>query len=460
MKVLICGAGRVGSQLAKHLSIEGNDVVVIDSNHSLIKSITEMYDVAGIHGHAAHPEVLEKAGAKDADMIIAVTFSDEINMVICQVAHSVFNIQRKISRIRENAYLEKDYANLYRHEHLPIDVIISPEQEVAEAAFRRLKAPASFETEVFLNGNAQVVGISLSGDCPVIKTPLKQLSELFSTLDAIVVAVRREGRLFVPERMDQLFDKDQVYIFCADKDINRTLEIFGKKEKIIDNLIVVGAGNVGLNFGTLVEKNLSNVGLKLIEKDRVRAEYVADLLNKTIVLNGDGLSQEVLFEANIQSANAFFSITDDDKTNLLSCTRAKAAGCNFTVALINDPSLVNLKEPMGIDAFIDPRSTTVSSILKYLRHGKVRAVYSIGNAEAEIIEAEIMKTSILENKLLRDIEWPDGSIVCGVLQKSKFVAPKGDTKFMAGDLVAVLTLSKDIQQIEKYFQVGIGYFDK
>ncbi len=136
MKVLICGAGRVGSQLAKHLSIEGNDVVVIDSNHSLIKSITEMYDVAGIHGHAAHPEVLEKAGAKDADMIIAVTFSDEINMVICQVAHSVFNIQRKISRIRENAYLEKDYANLYRHEHLPIDVIISPEQEVAEAAFR------------------------------------------------------------------------------------------------------------------------------------------------------------------------------------------------------------------------------------------------------------------------------------------------------------------------------------
>ena len=172
------------------------------------------------------------------------------------------------------------------------------------------------------------------------------------------------------------------------------------------------------------------------------------------------MSQEVLFEANIQSANAFFSITDDDKTNLLSCTRAKAAGCNFTVALINDPSLINLKEPMGIDAFIDPRSTTVSSILKYLRHGKVRAVYSIGNAEAEIIEAEIMKTSKLENKLLRDIEWPDGSIVCGVLQKSKFVAPKGDTKFMAGDLVAVLTLSKDIQQIEKYFQVGIGYFDK
>ena len=231
-------------------------------------------------------------------------------------------------------------------------MIISPEQEVAEAAFRRLKAPSSFETEVFLNGSAQVVGISLSGDCPVINTPLKQLSELFSTLDAIVVAVRRDGRLFVPEPMDQLFEKDQVYIFCADRDTNRTLEIFGKKEKKVDNLIVVGAGNVGLNFGTLVEKNLSNVGLKLIEKDRIRAEYVADFLNKTIVLNGDGLSQEVLFEANIQSANAFFSITDDDKTNLLSCTRAKAAGCNFTVALINDPSLVNIGRIAGLTGLV------------------------------------------------------------------------------------------------------------
>ena len=459
MKVIICGVGQVGTQLAKHLSTEGNDVVVIDTNPTLIKSITERMDVAGINGHAGHPEVLEKAGAKDADMIIAVTFSDEINMIVCQVAHSVFNIQRKISRIREEAYLEKNYADLYRHNHLPVDVIISPEQEVAQAAFRRIKAPEAFETEDFLNGFAQVVGISLDEDCPVINTPLKQLSELFSTLEAIVVAVRREGVLFVPEPMDQLFSKDQVYFFSSEKDINRTLEIFGKEHKKADNLIVIGGGNVGLNFAELIEKNLANINLKIIEKDRKRAEYVADKLQKTIVLNGDGLSQDILNEANIESANAFFSITNDDKTNLLSCTRAKAAGCAYTVALINDPSLINLQEPMGIDAFINPRSTTVSSILKYLRHGKVRAVYSIGNAEAEIIEAEIMKTSMLDNKTLRDIEWPDGSIVCGVLQDSKFVAPRGDTKFKVGDLVAVLTLSKDIQQIEKYFQVGIDYFD-
>ena len=271
---------------------------------------------------------------------------------------------------------------------------------------------------------AQVVGISLDEECPVINTPLKQLSELFSTLQAIVVAVRRDGALFVPEPMDQLFAKDQVYIFSSENDVKRTLEIFGKEDRTADNLIVVGGGNVGLNFGELIENNLANVSLKIIEKERNRAEYVADKLSKTIVLNGDGLSQEILFEANIASANAFFSITNDDKTNLLSCTIAKAAGCSFTVALINDPSLINLKDPMGIDAFINPRATTVSSILKYLRHGKVRAVYSIGNAEAEIIEAEIMKTSILDNKALRDIEWPDGSIVCGVLQDSKFVAPK------------------------------------
>ena len=204
MKIIICGAGQVGWQLARHLSTENNSVTVVDNNGSLVRRITDQLDVGGVTGFASYPDVLERAGARDADMIIAATFSDEVNMVTCQVAHSVFEIPRKIARIRSQSYLNTEYSDLYRREHLPIDVIISPEREVAEAALRRLAAPAAFDTESFSNDRVQLIGLTLDEDCAVINTPLRQLSELFSTLQAVVVGVRRDGKLFVPHPNDQL----------------------------------------------------------------------------------------------------------------------------------------------------------------------------------------------------------------------------------------------------------------
>ncbi|HSG55267.1 MAG TPA: Trk system potassium transporter TrkA, partial [Paracoccaceae bacterium] len=225
MKIIICGAGQVGWQIARHLAGEKNDITIVDNNPDLVRRATTSLDVQGIAGFASYPDVLERAGARDADMIIAATYSDEVNMVTCQVAHSVFAIPRKIARLRSQSYLDAIYSDLYRRDHMPIDVVISPEREVAEAALQRLYSPAAFDTEVFLGGRAQLLGITIEEDCPVVNTTLRQLTDLFSTLRAIVVGVRRDGILFAPEAEDQLFVGDDCYVFTVNEDIHRTLEI-------------------------------------------------------------------------------------------------------------------------------------------------------------------------------------------------------------------------------------------
>ncbi|MDT2084945.1 MAG: Trk system potassium transporter TrkA, partial [Planktomarina sp.] len=224
MKIIICGAGQVGWQIARHLANENNDITIVDRDADLVRRATDTLDVQGIVGFASYPDILARAGAVDADMIIAATHSDEVNMVTCQVAHSVFNIPRKIARLRAQSYLDAIYSDLYRRDHVPIDVVISPEREVANAVLRRLETPAAFDTEFFLGGEIQMIGITLTDGCPVINTPLRQLSDLFSTLSAIVVAIRREGTMFVPGSGDQLFIGDSCYIFVQKADVQRTLE--------------------------------------------------------------------------------------------------------------------------------------------------------------------------------------------------------------------------------------------
>ncbi|MEE4189032.1 MAG: Trk system potassium transporter TrkA, partial [Roseobacter sp.] len=428
MKVIICGAGQVGWQIARHLSGESNDVTVVDSNPDLVRRATDSLDVQGIAGFASYPDVLARAGARDAEMVIAATYSDEVNMVTCQVAHSVFGVNRKIARLRSQSYLEAIYSDLYRRDHMPIDVVISPEREVAAAALQRLSAPAAFDTEIFMDGQAQLLGITIEAECPVVNTPLRQLTDLFSTLRATVVGVRRDGAIFAPEAKDQLFVGDDCYVFCQVDDIPRTMEIFGKKQSKQERIVLVGGGNVGLAVAQELEKRTKRVRTKVIEKNRHCAELAAESLERTIVLNGDGMDAGLLAEAGIARADAMLSVTDDDKTNMLACVRAKAEGCPYTIALINDPTLVPLMGPLGIDAYINPRATTVSSILRHIRHGRVRAVYSIGDAEAEVIEAEVLSTSPLAGRKISEIEFPEGVLVGAVRKGDKVIRPLGSTR--------------------------------
>jgi trk system potassium uptake protein TrkA len=458
MKVIICGAGQVGWQIARHLSGERNDVTVVDSNADLVRRATDTLDVQGVAGFASYPDVLDRAGARDADMIIAATHSDEVNMVTCQVAHSVFGITRKIARLRSQSYLDAIYSDLYRRDHLPIDVVISPEREVATAALQRLAAPAAFDTEMFMDDQAQLLGITLDADSPVLNTPLRQLSDLFSTLRAVVVGIRRKGTLFAPETKDQLFAGDDAYIFVHRDDVSRAMEIFGKKSSTQERIVLVGGGNVGLSVALTLEKRAKRVRAKVIEKNRQNAERAAEALERTIVLNGDGLDAALLAEAGIDRADAMLAVTDDDKTNMLACVRAKAEGCPYVIALINDPTLVPLMQPLGIDAYINPRATTVSSILRHIRHGRVRAVYSIGDAEAEVIEAEVLSTSPMAGKRINEIDFPEGALVGAVRKGGKIIRPMGSTRIDEGDVVAVFVLTKDVAQLEQLMQVSIDFF--
>lgn len=458
MKVIICGAGQVGWQIARHLAGERNDVTVVDSNPDLVRRATDTLDVQGIAGFASYPDVLEKAGARDADMVIAATHSDEVNMVTCQVAHSVFEVPRKIARLRSQSYLTAIYSDLYRRDHMPIDVVISPEKEVAEAALQRLSAPEAFDTETFLNGGAKLLGLSIEADCPIINTPLRQLTDLFSTLRSVVVGVRREGTLFAPEAGDQLFVGDNCYVMVHAQDVARTMEIFGKQVRKQERVVILGGGNVGLAVARSLETGAARVRAKMIERNRKIAEQAAEALERTIVLHGDGLDAALLSEAGIDRADAILCVTDDDKTNMLAAVRAKAAGCPMAIALINDPSLAPLMEPLGIDAYINPRSTTVSSILRHIRHGRVSAVYSIGDAEAEVIEAEVLSTSPIAGSLIREIDFPEGVLVGAVRKGDKVVKPTGGLRVDEGDQIVIFSLAGDVPEVERLLQVSIDFF--
>ncbi|RNF35951.1 Trk system potassium transporter TrkA [Paracoccus methylarcula] len=458
MKIIICGAGQVGWQIARHLSGERNDVTVIDNKAELIRRATDALDVQGVTGFASHPDVLDRAGARDADLIIAATYSDEVNMVTCQVAHSVFQVPRKIARLRSSAYLDAIYSDLYRTDHLPIDVVISPEREVAKAALQRLDAPSTFDVETFLDGKMQLLGIVLEEDCPALNTPLRQLNEIFSSLRAIVAGVRRDRRLFAPDAGDQLFAGDQIYVFSHIDDVARTLEIFGKPARKQERVAIIGAGNVGLSVARALEARPDRIRAKVIELDRARAEFAADRLERTIVLHGDGLSAELLEEASVPITDAVLAVTDDDKTNILASIRAKQAGTKMAIALINDPTLVPLMGALDIDAYINPRSTTVSTILRHIRHGRVRDIYSIGDAEAEVMEAQVLSTSPMSGRAIRDIEFPEGVLIGAVQKGDRIVKPSSDTRIEEGDIVLIFALTHDVPEVERLLQVSIDFF--
>ena len=457
MKVIVCGAGQVGYQIARHLSDEGNSVTVIDQDAALVRRVTDILDVSGVTGYASHPDVLNRAGAEDADMLIAATYSDEVNMVACQVGHSVFNVPQKIARVRAQNYLSAEWSDLFRRDHMPIDVIISPEAEVAKVTMRRLRATAAFDTESFLDGRVDLVGVRLGEACPAVNTPLRQLTELFSTLKARIVAVRRDGKVWAASAEDQLFEGDDCYFIAAKADVPRTLDILGRQSAAAERVVLIGAGNVGLAVARLIEQS-GEMRARLVEQNRGRAEFAAEQLDRTIVLNGSGLDSEILSEASIASADAIVALTDDDRSNLLSCALGKQAGAGLAIALSNNPTFERIAGPLGVDAFINPRATTVSTILRHVRRGRVRAVYSIGTGEAEVIEAQVMPTSPIAGKRLRDANFPPGSTVGAILSEGQVLMPSGDRVIRESDLLVVFAVRSALRKVEQLFRVSMDFF--
>jgi len=458
MKVLICGAGQVGFGIAERLSAENNDVSIIDNSASMVQRVSDILDVRGFVGHGSQPDVLDEAGARDADMIIAVTLHDEVNMVACQVAHSLFNIPTKIARIRAQSYLEPHWHDLFSREHMPIDVIISPEVEVGEMVIRRLSLPGAFETVSFGDGAISVVGVSCEEDCPVVDTPLTQLTELFPDLPAVVVAVVREGRLFVPHGADHLIAGDDAYFVAPNDQVERTLNIFGHDEKQARRVIIAGGGNVGLYVANRLEELQSSTRLKLIESNRERAVEIAEQLSQTVVLHGSTLDEEVLKEADVSNADTMIALTNDDQVNILSCIMSDRLGCDRALCLLNNASYTDMVRSLGIEASINPRAITVSRVLEHVRRGRIRAVQSIQNGAGEIIEAEALDTSTLVGRPLREIELPDGLRVGAILRNGIVQIPNGETEIKAHDRVVMFAMAENVHEVEQMFRVSLEFF--
>ncbi len=458
MKVIICGAGQVGYGIAERLSAEGNDVSVIDISGELVQRVNDNLEARGILGHGSHPEVLATAGAGDADMIIAVTLHDEINMVACQIAHSLFNIPTKIARVRAQSYLDPQWSHMFARENMAIDVTISPELEVGEVVLRRLNLPGAFETMSFADGQVAGVGVRCEEGCPIVDTPLKQLSELFPDLPVAIVAIVREGRIFVPHRDDQLLVGDDAFFVAPHDQVGRTLKIFGHDEQQSRRVVIAGGGNIGLYVAREIEKRYPHIQTRVIDFNRQRAAEIAAMLPRTVVLHGSSLSESLLREADITRTDTIVAVTNDDQVNILTCVLARQLGCLRNLCLINSPSYSTVVRSLGIGAQVNPRTITISRILQHVRRGRIRGVFSISNGQAELIEAEAFETAPIVGRPLRELRLKEGVRFGAILRDGKIITPTGSTELQAKDRAIVFATSEHVRDVERMFSVSLEYF--
>jgi len=461
MNIIICGAGRVGFTIAKILSEQGHSITTIDQSSEDIQKIDESLDVKSIVGKATYPSILEKANASVADMIIAVTRNDEINMLICQIAFSIFNVPKKIARIRSQDYLHPKFTRVYNKENLPIDVIISPEIEIAKSLQRKLEAPGALDNVPFADNKIRLLEILINEKCSLKDIKLKDLTKKFPKLNANIMGVVRDDKFKILKKNDIMVNDDKAYVMIDASQMQDTLNAFGHDEKISNKILIIGGGNIGFNLAKNLEESFDSARVKIIEKNKERAELIASELNNTIVINGDALDEEVLIEANINEVQTVLALTNDDEDNLMvSVLVEKFAKDNSelndkrTMALINKPNYSLLQSSLKIDDFIDPRMNTVSSILKHIHKGTIENAYSILNGEYEIIEAEIIETSELINKELKNSNLPDEIRVGAILRGEEVVIPNSNFVFKKEDTVVLLAKKDFLHVVENMFRIS------
>ena len=461
MNIIICGAGRVGFTIAKILSEQGHSITVIDQSSDDILKIDEILDVKAIVGKATYPSILEKANASEADMIIAVTRNDEINMLICQIAFSIFNVQKKIARIRSQDYLNPKFTKVYNKENLPIDVIISPEIEIAKSLQRKLEAPGALDNVPFADNKIRLLEILINEKCPLKDIKLIDLTKKFPKLDANIMGVVRDDKFIQLKKTDVMLCNDKAYVAINASQMTDTLNAFGHNEKISNKILIIGGGNIGFNLAKNLEESFDSARVKIIEKNKERAEFIASKLNDTIIINGDALDEEVLIEANIDEVQTVLALTNDDEDNLMvsvlveKFAKDKAdLSDKRTMALINKPNYSLLQSSLKIDDFIDPRMNTVSSILKHIHKGTIENAYSILNGEYEIIEAEIIETSELISKELKNSNLPDEIRIGAILRDKEVIIPRSNFVFKKEDIVVLLAKKDFLHVVENMFRIS------
>lgn len=458
MRVIVCGAGQVGTTIARHLAGEGVNVTVVDDDPAQVRRVDESYDVRGVVGHASHPATLVKAGAREADMLIAVTRSDEVNMVACQVAYSLFKVKRRIARLRHAGYLAQDKSGLYAAEHLPIDVIISPEIEIAEGIAHRLRSPGAFDRAPMADGRVELLGIHVDvEDCAMIGRPLADARAEDGDEVMSVVALVRQGRCFVPGPNERLEFGDDVYVIAPTHRNRDVMAAFGHRERVARRVVVVGAGNVGLHLVRKLRRDFPSVAIKLIEHDRERSEEVArELGDAVVVLHGDALDRALLEEAQTGSAETIVAVTNDDETNIFASVLAKQAGCRRAITLVNKRSYESLIPTLGIDAVVSPSAVTISTVLRHVRGGAISALYTLREDFGEVVEAEILEGSLLLHVPFRQLDLPTGMKIGAIVRDDLVIIPSGDTRLEVGDRVVALVTYQSLQRAKAILGASKG----
>lgn len=457
MRVIICGAGRVGQGIARRLAREKHDVIIIDEQDDLIDEVSTDLDVRGVVGHAAYPETLKRAGADDAEMIIAVTYYDEINMVICQIADALFDVHTKIARVRAQAYLGKKWKDLFSRNGLPIDMVISPEVEVADAILQRFRSPGALMSADLASGKVQLLGIEIDKNSALVETALDQIQGLFPDLDARIVGIGRDGDVSAPRSNDVLQVGDRAYVVLKSEHASRLNGILGRDDKELKHIVIIGAGHVGRHLASRLEKE-RNVRIRLIEKDEDIAELAVSVLKRSIVIRGDGLSPAILEEAGVGVADLVVALTDDDKTNLLIGNLSKSVGASRVLALVNSIDLASLAKGMNIDAVLDPRALTVSQILMRLRRGRIVSLHSVEDGRAEIAEGIVTESSPLIGKPVGYDDTPDGITAAAIIRGDEILFPSDRVRVSAGDHLIIFYEERMTKKVEQFFRVSADFF--
>lgn len=446
MRAIVIGAGEVGFHIAERLSREGQDVVVIERDPAVRSRVQEELDVMTLEGNGASPRVLEEAGVREAKLLIAVTDMDEVNVTACLLAKE-YGVARRIARVRDPDFSESGF--LERGRRLGIDLLINPNVAVAEEILDLLKTPAAAEVGKFAGGKVLMLGLQIEAEAPVVGKPLRSLREFHASTPFLVVAILREGQLVLPDGETVVREADHLYVVSQRESVHPILTLLGKRESILERVLVVGGGRMGLRVAQLLESEQFKV--KLIERRQARCEELSQLLAETLVLHGDGTDVRTLVEEGIADMDAVVSVTDDEATNILAALVAKERGAKKVMALINRPHLLQLLPDLGIDAAISPRTLTANLILKYVRKGRVLSIFEMPETEAETLEMVVAPGSAVAGKAIREAGLPAGVILGAVVHGGEIVVPRGETILHPEDSAVIFALPKAIPDVERLF---------
>ncbi len=457
MKIIILGAGQVGSTLAENLAIEANDVTVVDQDPGLLAELQDRLDIRTVQGVASYPDVLRRAGADDADMLIAVTESDETNMLACQIADTLFRTPSKIARVRSADYLREEA--LFRKDGLPVDLHISPEQLVTDYIHRLIEYPGALQVVDFADGRVRLVGVRAHYGGLLVGRQLKELpTHLPAEIEARVAAIYRRGRAMLPQGDTVIEAEDEVFFVAAEKHIPKIMAELRRVDKPVKRVMLAGGGNIGLRLAQALE---DTVQVNIIERNKERAKYLSEQLNRAIVLCGDGANEDLLREENIEDCDVFCAVTNDDEANILSAMLAKRLGAHKVLSLINRLAYVELVEEGVIDIAISPQQSTISALLARVRRGDVVKVHALRRGAAEAIEAIAHGdpgSSKVVGRRIEEIALPKGATIGAIVRGEDVIIAHHDTVIKAEDHVILFLIEKKrVKDVEKLFSVGMNF---